>query len=285
MKLAKAAKKLGIKVMFYIGPQVWAWRSHRVKKIGRYIDMMAVLFPFEEAFYKKANMPVRFVGNPLVDEVKATMTRDEAIAHFSLNKNLKTIGLFPGSRRSEICRLLPTQLESARLIFQRHADTQFIMPLAKSVENDEIQSILNLYPELPVHIVHSKIHDVMQCCYAVISTSGTVTLETALMKTPMVIIYKMSGLSYKIMKRMITIEHIGLPNIVAGEEVVKEMLQEYASPENISEEILHMLDDINYHQQIKDKLQGIRNKLGTAGGSDRVARLAYEMLYPAPPAN
>ncbi len=282
MKLAKAAKKLGIRVMFYVGPQVWAWRSHRVKKIGRYIDMMAVLFPFEEAFYQKANMPVRFVGNPLVDEVKATMSLGEANTKFGLDPTLKTIGLFPGSRRSEICRLLPTELASARLIHQQYPQTQFIIPLAKSVNLDELQEMLGQYPELPIHIVHSHIHDVMQCCHSIILASGTVTLETALMTTPMVIIYKMSNLSYKIMKRMITIEHIGLPNIVAGKEVVKELLQENASPEKISDEILLMLNDETYHQQVTASLEAIRSKLGTSGGSQKVAQLAFEMLQPNP---
>lgn len=280
MKLAKAAKKLGIKVMFYIGPQVWAWRSHRVKKIGRNIDMMAVLFPFEEAFYQKANMPVRFVGNPLVDEVKASMSIEATNEKFGLDANLKTIGLFPGSRRSEIYKLLPTELESARLIHLQYPNTQFIIPLAKSVSVEELQPMLAPYSDLPIHIVHSHIHDVMQCCHSIIGASGTVTLETALMTTPMVIIYKMSNLTFKIMKRMITIPHIGLPNIVAGEEVVKELLQDDANPEKISNEILLMLNDDQYHQQITNKLKDIRSKLGTSGGSEKVAQLAYEMLQP-----
>ena len=278
MKLAKAAKKLGIKVMFYIGPQVWAWRSHRVKKIGRYIDMMAVLFPFEEAFYKKANMPVRFVGNPLVDEVKASMSIEAAQKMFELDSQLKTIGLFPGSRRSEICNLLPTQLASAQLIHQQSPQTQFIIPLAKSVSVEELQPMLAPYTDLPIHIVHSHIHDVMQCCHSVIAASGTATLETALMTTPMVIIYKMSNLTYKIMKRMITIDHVGLPNIVAGKEVVKELLQDDATPENISNEIVLMLNDETYRQRIISDLKAIRSKLGTSGGSQKVAELAIEML-------
>ena len=278
MKLAKAAKKLGIKVMFYIGPQVWAWRSHRVKKIGAKIDMMAVLFPFEEDFYKKAGVPVRFVGNPLVDEVKASMTTEAANAMFGLDASLKTIGLLPGSRRSEICRLLPIQLASARLIHQQYPQTQFIIPLAKSVDMQQIQPLLDEYAELPLHIVHSHIHDVMQCSYAVITASGTASLETALMTTPMVIIYKMSNLSYKIMQRMITIDNIGLPNIVAGKQVVKELLQENASAENISDEILQLLNDQDYYQSIYSELQLIRSKLGTSGGSERVAKLAYDML-------
>lgn len=280
MKLAKAAKKLGIKTMFYIGPQVWAWRSHRVKKIGRYIDMMAVLFPFEEAFYKKADMAVRFVGNPLVDEVKASMSLEESNKKFDLTPTLKTIGLFPGSRRSEICRLLPTELASANLIHQQYPQSQFIIPLAKSVSLDELKPMLAPYPNLPIHIVHSHIHDVMQSCHSVIAASGTATLETALMTTPMVIIYKMSNLTYKIMKRMINIEHIGLPNIVAGEQVVKELLQDDANPENISNEILSMLNNPGYHEEITTKLKAIRNKLGTSGGSEKVAQLAYEMLQP-----
>ena len=278
MKLAKAAKKLGIKTMFYIGPQVWAWRSHRVKKIGRHIDMMAVLFPFEEAFYEKASVPVRFVGNPLVDEVKATMDKADAYRQFELNPQLKTIGLFPGSRRSEICRLMETLLQSADLIYHQRPDSQFIIPLARSVKMESLKPIFDQYEHLPIKIIHSDIHDVMNCCDSIISASGTVTLETALMTTPMVIIYKMSGLSYNIMKRLITIDHIGLPNILAGKEIVKEMLQENASPENISAEIIKILNDTDYHQQMINELESVRAKLGHSGGSEKVAQLAYEML-------
>ena len=280
MKLAKAAKKLGIKVMFYIGPQVWAWRSHRVKKIGRHIDMMAVLFPFEEDFYKKAGVPVRFVGNPLVDEVKTSMTLEQAQQTFKLDIKCKTIGLFPGSRKSEITRILPTLLESAEIIFQKQPESQFIIPVASSINMENIQPLLDAHVDLPVRIVHSHIHDVMNCCQAIITASGTVTLEIALMTTPMVIVYKMSGFSYSIMKRLITIDHIGLPNILAGHEIVKEMLQENANPEAISNEILHMLNDQSYHQKITADLQAVREQLGDSGGSERVAKLAYEMLSP-----
>ena len=279
MKLAKAAKKLGIKVMFYIGPQVWAWRSHRVKKIGRHIDMMAVLFPFEEDFYKKAGVPVRFVGNPLVDEVKTSMSLEEAQKTFNLVSSLKTIGLFPGSRKSEIFRILPTLLESAQKVFDQYPDSQFIIPVASTINMDSVQPLLDRYT-LPIKIVHSHIHDVMNCCDAIVTASGTVTLETALMTTPMVIVYKMSGFSYNIMKRLITIDHIGLPNILAGREIVKELLQENANSESISNEILKMLTDNEYHQQIVTDLEAVRNKLGDSGGSERVANLAYEMLSP-----
>lgn len=279
MKLAKFAKKLGIKVMFYIGPQVWAWRSHRVKKIGRHIDMMAVLFPFEEDFYKKAGVPVRFVGNPLVDEVKTSMSLEQAQNTFNLDTSLKTVGLFPGSRKSEIFRILPTLLESAQKIFDQYPDTQFIIPVANTINMDTVQPVLNQY-NLPIKVVHSQIHDVMNCCHTIITASGTVTLEIALMTTPMIIVYKMSGLSYNIMKRLITIDHIGLPNILAGKEIVKELLQENANPEAISKEALKMLTDKEYYQQIVTELQAVRNKLGDSGGSERVAQLAYEMLSP-----
>lgn len=278
MKLARAAKKLGIKTMFYIGPQVWAWRSHRVKKIGRHIDMMAVLFPFEETFYKKANMRVRYVGNPLVDEVKTSMSREQAITHFKLNPAQKVIGLFPGSRRSEICRLIETLLQSADLIYRQRPDSQFVIPLARSIQPASLQPFFDQHPDLPVKIIQGEIHDLMNSCDAIISASGTATLEIALIGTPMVIIYKMSGLSYKIMKRLITIDNIGLPNIIAGKEVVKEMLQEYASPENISGEILNILNNDDYRQTIIDELAMVREKLGESGGSEKVAALAYEML-------
>ena len=241
--------------------------------------MMAVLFPFEEAFYTQADVPVRYVGNPLVDEVKPSMTVDAAKEFFNLDKNKKTVGLFPGSRGGEVQRLLPILLESARLIKKQYPDIQFMLPVASALNIDGIKQQLNSYTELDITLTQNKIHDVMQVCDAIITASGTASLEVALIGTPMVIIYKLSNLSYAIMSRLITIDDIGLPNIVAGERIVKEMVQDKADPVDIAEEVMSLLTDNEYRETVKANLSEVKKRLGESGGSERVAQLAYDMLY------
>ena len=278
LKLAETAKELGIKVLFYISPQVWAWRPHRVHKIGQLIDMMAVLFPFEEKFYKKANVPVRFVGNPLVDEAKATKTKQQAIDEYQLNTNNKIVGLFPGSRRGEIKRVLPVLLEAAVLLKQKHPELQFILPIASTLDKSDFSARLEKYNSLNIKLVKDNTYDVMQVCDAIITASGTATLEIALMGIPNAITYKIAPLSYFILKRMVTIDNIGLVNIVAEENIVKEFLQHEAKAEAIAKEIDRILTDEEYRNNMIEKLNQVKAKLGKKGGSGNIAQLAYEML-------
>ncbi|MDH5765636.1 MAG: lipid-A-disaccharide synthase [Gammaproteobacteria bacterium] len=281
-KLAKTAKEHGIKVLFYISPQVWAWRPHRVHKIGKLIDMMAVLFPFEEKFYRKANVPVRFVGNPLVDEVKTGKSKTETLQHHHMDPGKKVVGLFPGSRRNEIKRILPIQLKAANILKQKHPELQFILPIASTIDSSEISTHLDQYSHLDVHAVKDNVYNVMQSCDAIITASGTATLEIALMGIPNVITYEISPISYFILKRLVTIENIGLVNIVAEKSVVKEFIQYEASPENIAGEIVRLLTDDSYRNAMITELNQVRAKLGKEGGSDNVAQLAFEMLENTP---
>lgn len=277
-KLAKTAKECGVKVLFYISPQVWAWRPHRVHKIGKLIDMMAVLFPFEEKFYKKANVPVRFVGHPLVDEAKAIKTKQEAISEYNLDENKKIVGLFPGSRRGEIKRVLPIQLETAVLLKEKHPELQFILPVASTLNKNDFTAYLNGYSALGIKLVKDHAYDVMQVCDAIITASGTATLEIALMGIPNAIAYKIAPLSYFILKRMVTIDNIGLVNIVAEKNIVKEFIQHKAQPKAIAKEIDKILTDANYRNEMISELNQVRAKLGKEGGSNNIAQLAFEML-------
>jgi lipid-A-disaccharide synthase len=277
LRLAKVAKRAGVKVLYYISPQVWAWRVGRVKKIARLVDRMAVVFPFEVPFYEQEGVPVTFVGHPLVDTVRPTMERPVAQASFGLNPERTTVGLFPGSRRSEIKELLPTILASAKLLKERFADLQFILPLASSLEQTDIAPYLDSCG-LDIRVVSGQGYDVMQVCDAIITVSGTVTLEIALMGVPMVIIYRVSPLTYQIGKRLIKVDHIGICNIVAGERVVQELVQHEAEPERIAAEIGRILTDKEYATVMIMKLRGVREKLGSGGASLRVARQALEIL-------
>ena len=278
LRLAAVAKACGVKVLYYISPQVWAWRAGRVKKIARIVDHMAVLFPFEVPYYEKERVPVTFVGHPLLDMVRPTMSRAEAMSSFGLDSGKRTVGLFPGSRRSEIKGLFPVILESAKLLRKSFPDLQFILPLASSLKHADIAPELEK-SGLQVLVVQNRNYDVMQVCDAIITVSGTVTMEmVALIGVPMVIIYRVSPLTYAVGKRLIKVDHIGICNIVAGERMVKELIQQDAEPEKIAAEICAILSNSDYAAAITAKLGTIEHKLGSGGCSRRVAELALTMI-------
>ncbi|WP_408967408.1 lipid-A-disaccharide synthase [Oryzomonas sp.] len=272
LRLAKAARKAGVKVLYYISPQIWAWRQGRVREIARLVDHMAVILPFEASFYKHAGVQVSFVGHPMIDLVKVAGERDDMAAGFGLDPGRKIVGLFPGSRRNEIERLLPVITEAAVLLKKRFPDIQFVLPLASTLRDDDVTMLLTT-AGLDVVISRERIHDLIRACDAVISVSGTVTLEIALVGTPMVIIYKLSPLTYQLAKRLVKVDNIGLCNIVAGETVVRELIQEEANPVMIADEIGSILTDAGYAGAIREKLAAVRGRLGGGGASANVARL------------
>jgi lipid-A-disaccharide synthase len=277
LRLAKVAKAAGVKVLYFISPQVWAWRSGRVKGIGRVVDMMAVLFPFEVPFYQKAGIPVSFVGHPLLDMVRASMGRDEALASFGLDPAARTVGLFPGSRKSVIRKLLPVILESAAELKRRMPELQFLLPLASSLREEDLAPYLEK-SALPVTVISGRNYDLMAACDAAISVSGTVIMELALIGVPSVLIYKLAPLSYEVGKRVIKVPHIGICNIVAEKRVVKELIQHEAEPLQIVAEIDAILNRPGYADGIREGFQTVRVKLGSGGALGRLARVAMEMM-------
>jgi lipid-A-disaccharide synthase len=277
LKMARHARDLGIKVLFYISPQVWAWRPKRINKIGQLIDHMAVIFKFEKAYYERANIPVSFVGHPLVGKVVSTRPKQEFSQQLGLSSTAPVIGLFPGSRNSEIDRLLPLMLETATRMSQKNPQLEFVLPVATALDLEAVQKQCDA-SKLNIVLVRDDIYDLISCCDAIISCSGTVTLEIALLDVPMCIVYKMSPLSYQILRHLVTIPHIGLVNIVAGKSVVREFLQDQATAENISAEMFRLIDNLDYRQQIKDDLSLVRENLGSGDGSDKMARLVLSFL-------
>ena len=277
LRIARLAKRAGIKVLYYISPQVWAWRVGRVKKIARLVDRMAVVFPFEVPFYEKEKVPVTFVGHPLVDVVQSAHTRDGALTAFGLDPEKKTIGLFPGSRKGEIKHLLPVIIESAKLLRERFPDVQFLLPLAVSLQKSDIAPHLEK-ANLPVKVIQGQGYEVMRACDAIITVSGTVTLEIALIGTPLVIIYRVSPFTYSIGRHLVRVDHIGLCNIVAGKRIVRELVQHDCEPETIAGETERMLTDAGYSAAMKHELEMVKEKLGEGGCSGRVARIIVEML-------
>lgn len=280
LRLAKVAKKVGVKVLYYISPQIWAWRQGRVKKIKRLVDHMAVILPFEAPFYEQAGVPVSFVGHPMADLVEVSLNRDQAAASFCLDHTRKIAGLFPGSRKSEVSRLLPVIIDAARLLHQRFPDLQFVLPLASTLTEADLAPWL-VGSGLPIIIVRERIHDLIRACDAIVSVSGTVTLEIALVGTPLLIIYKLSPFTFQLAKRMVKVEYIGLCNIVAGESVAKELIQDDASPAQIAAEIGALLSDEGYAALSRGKLARVRERLGGGGADRRMAELVGQMVAQA----
>ncbi|MDP3009305.1 MAG: lipid-A-disaccharide synthase [Methylococcales bacterium] len=276
-KLAKYAKQQGVKVLFYVSPQVWAWRAGRVKAYGKVIDMMAVIFPFEIPYYEAENVPVRYVGHPSVDKVHPQYTKAEDMARFGLAVNRRVVGLLAGSRANEIKRLLPVMLAAAALLHERFLDCQFILPQADSISDELLAEYLTDAP-VQVRVIKSQPYDVMQCCDAIMTTSGTATLEIALLTVPMVICYKLSPLTYWLGRLLVKTKFIGLPNIVAGKSIVREFIQHEATAENLTAEVTRMLTDEHYCTMMRENLSDVKQRLGQGGGSKNMALLALEML-------
>ncbi len=277
LRLARYAKQQGIKVLYYISPQVWAWRQNRVYTIKQCVDHMAVIFPFEVPFHEKAHVPVTFVGSPLVEQVQPIGNAATAAERLELPNTKTLIGLLPGSRHSELERLLPTMVASAQLLRQHDPNIHFVLPVASTLKLADFMA--HIAPiEDAVTLVEQDTHVAIEACHAVICSSGTATLETALLQTPMVVIYKTSALTYSLAKRLIRIPHIALCNIVAGKAIVQEYIQDAAKPEAISQEIIRLLSNENYLKQMKMELAKIAEKLGEPGAAEKVAHLAKTLL-------
>ena len=278
LRLAKTAKERGIKVLYYISPQVWAWREGRVKTIRERVDMMAVVFPFEESFYQKHHVPVRYVGHPLCDEVVASADQNSLLQEFGLDPARKTVGLFPGSRQSEIRRLLPVILAAAKRLKEKYPEVQFLMPIASTLKAEDFSSYLTDYQNLDIKKITGRSYDVMEASDAIVTVSGTVTLEIALLGKPMVIINKLAWLSFHIVKSMFKLDYIGLCNIVANERLVPELIQHDARPDKIVLEIERMLFDETYRVAIKKKLSTVQKLLSQPSLQGDIVDLTLEML-------
>lgn len=283
-KLAKFAKSIGVKVLFYVSPQVWAWRPGRVKQYGRVIDKMAVIFPFETAYYEAENVPVSYVGHPSIDKVHPRYTKQEDLARFGFDGERPIIGIMPGSRRQEVERMLPVMLEAAAMIRQRFPEAQFILPQAQSIVDESLRPYLDGF-DLEIKIVKNETYDAVQCCTAIMTTSGTATLEIALLQVPMVIVYKLSELTYWLGRLLVKTPFIGLPNIIAGKAVVKELIQHQANAKNMADEVAKLLSDRSYYDAVKSDLTAIKNTLGSGEGSKNMAILALGMVRRFPAKN
>jgi lipid-A-disaccharide synthase len=276
LRLAKVAKRCGVPVLYYISPKVWAWRSARARIIAERVDRIALIFPFEPEIYRNLDLDAEYVGNPLLDEF--CQNQPQGILRDSHNFSAKDeiVGLFPGSRKSELDYIFETLMETAEQLLLEKPQVKFLLPIAPSFDDDELRRRIG-DRSLPITLVNENIYEVATACDAVLTVSGTVTLQLALAGIPMAILYKVAPLSYAIGRRLIKIKYAGLPNIVAGHEVVKEFIQDAAEPGALSQELLRLLDDSDYRQQTLVRLAEVRSMMGKPGSSERVADIVAEM--------
>lgn len=269
-RLAKKAKKLGVKILSYIPPSAWAWRKGRAKSCAEIADEFIAIFPFELPVYQQAGAKISFLGNPLVDTVKPKLSIEQAKKFFNIKANDNVILLMPGSRKQEIKLLLPEMLKAAEILSEKRP-TKFFLPIADGVDENEISRQTNA-AKVEIILTKKNRYDLMQIADAAIATSGTVVLEAALLKLPCVVLYKMAKLNYFIGKLLVHIENFSLPNILAGKKILTELLQDEVKPEKIVEETLKLYRGETYREKILSELETACKKLGESGAAKRVAK-------------
>jgi lipid-A-disaccharide synthase len=279
LRLARVAKRAGVPVLYYIGPQVWAWRRGRVRKIARRVDRMAVVFPFEPAVYAGRRTQVEFVGHPLLDRVRVTRERADTLRHHGLDPARRTVLLLPGSRTSEIDFLLPRLLEAVRLLdASAPGRYQFPLALAHTVSPDQVEARVRA-AGLPVSVVEDDTYNLIAAADLALVSSGTATLECALLECPMIIVYRLAPVTYALARLLVHgVRWVGMPNIVAGREVVPELLQGRATGPQIAAAARAILDDPARRAAIVRDLGLVRERLGGGGAAGRAAAMAVEML-------
>lgn len=277
LHVAKTAKRAGVPVLYYISPQVWAWRRGRIRKIARRVDRMAVILPFEEDVYRNAGLPVTYVGHPLLDEVPSDGGREEARTRLGLRKGELLAGILPGSRNEEVENLLPIMLRAARILQGVWPGLRFVLPVASTVAPGRIEHHVR-NASMEVILWREDMHRVLPGCDLVMAASGTATLETAIHEVPMVIAYRMSPLSFRIGKALIHLPFIGLVNLVAGRKVVPELIQDEVTPARLAREAGRLLAVGPRRRNVIQELKRVKGLLGKGGASVRTAAIALHMM-------
>jgi len=279
-RLMAAVHRLGIPVVYYVSPQLWAWRPGRMQTMKRYVDRVLVIFPFEEALYRRADVPVEFVGHPLVELVRVRQPRAALLREHGLQPDAPTVALLPGSRPNELRRIVPGIAASLPLIASRVPGVQFIVaaapnlpdalfaPLAAGIRP---RSTVGSGFSRAVPIVHERTDDVLAASDVVITASGTATVQAALHERPMVVVYRLSPLTYRLGKPFVQVDTYAMANLVAGKRIVPELIQDDFTPEGVAEECVRLLTDEHLRRRTEDELRGVKERLGGAGASSRAA--------------
>ena len=272
LRLAKRLHRDGQRVAYYISPQIWAWRSYRIHAIKRYVERMLVILPFEKKYYQQHGVEVDYVGHPLLDSVRVTATRAAFCQQHQLDATRPIVALLPGSRHSELKYILPPLLDAARLLAQSHPQVQCLLPLARTITRDEIPRTDNL------RIVEHDTYNALAAADLAVVASGTATLETAIIGTPLVVVYRASSLNWRIFTPLINVPHVGMPNLIAGREIAPELLQDNLTGESLSHLITDLLADPQRLATMRHDLAEVRAQLGEAHASERAAACLLKLL-------
>lgn len=281
LKLAKSLKKQNLKIIYYISPQLWAWRKHRARVVKNFVDLLITILPFEKDWYAQQGIEhVEYVGNPLAREVSSKLSKKEFCAKHELDAQKPIIALLAGSRGKEIARVLPVLLETAALMSEKNAELQFVIAAAKNRKLSEIESIIERAkqkrPET-LRIVQNETHEALNASDAAAVTSGTATLETAIIGTPMAIVYKTSALNYKLLRPLINVEHFGLINLIARARLAKELIQNDFTKETLAAELFRLLEP-EANKSMRERLKNAADTLGHGGASKRAAEAILREL-------
>ena len=275
INLISLAHRLGIPSVYYVAPPIWAWPDWRMKRMARKLTKIIAIFPFEMEIYRKAGAHVVWVGHPLLDIVKPTMSKENSYKMFDLNPSRPIVGLLPGSRQYEINSLLPVMLSAANMLNEEIQDIQYLLPIAASPFRERAAEMVEKSP-VDVKIVNNGIYDLMNIATLLVTASGTATLEAACLGVPMVIMYKTHITTYLLGQILLSLSHVGLPNILAGKEIVPELLQFKATEEDLLATVLDLLTSSEKLAQMSCQLREVVKKLGSPGATERAARAVLE---------
>ena len=279
LRLAKRLKKRGVRVVYFVSPQVWAWRSGRLRQLKAHIEKMLCIFDFEEAIYRQAGIPVEYVGHPMVDLVRPNLTREKFFARVGLDQGKTTVALLPGSRAKEVSRILPTMLAAAGRI-SLNRKVQFVVAAAPTLDADWVERTL-LEPfagRLTIRVATQATHDALRHCDVAIVASGTATLEAALCERPMVVVYRLSRLTYRIGRLLVKLPFYSMVNILAGKQVVPELIQSDFTPARVAGEVEYLLDHSQAREEMAANLRALKARLGPGGAVGRAADAVVELL-------
>jgi lipid-A-disaccharide synthase len=280
LRLAARARAAGVPVLYFISPQVWAWRRGRVRRMAGRVDRMLVILPFEEAIYRAVGVPVTFVGHPLLDLVRTHRTRRQERARLGLDPDRPLVALLPGSRRNEIAAHLPPLLDAFDRLRAEFRDLQGLLTVAPTRSEAEIRAVAEgagRRGPLPL-LVRDERYEAVGAADAAVVASGTATLETALLGVPMVIVYRMHPLTFALARRLSDLPHVGMPNLIAGRRIVPELLQDECRGDRIAAALRALLTDPPRAEAIRRDLQAVRARLGEPGAIGRAARIAWDMI-------
>jgi lipid-A-disaccharide synthase len=275
--LARRVRKLGIRVVYYVSPQIWAWRSGRLKTIRSVADRVLVIFPFEEAIYRRGGVPVEFVGHPLVDLAKPSAPRGAFLRGLGLEPQAPTVAILPGSRPNEVSRILPDLVAAAERIRSAVAGAQFVIARAPHLD-DDLFDVVKTRGLTPAVVVAGETDAVLASADVALTASGTATVQTAIHDTPMVVVYRLSPLTYRLGRRLVKLDTFGMVNLIAGERIVPELIQDRFTPEAVADEAISMLTDPVRAARVREGLARVRARLGGPGASRRAAQAILDLL-------